>query len=162
MAKILTEFKQFAVRGNLVDMTIGITVGAAFGRIATSLVNDVLMPPIGLLLSEVDFANLYINLTKTSYASLADAKAAGAATINYGTFLNTVISFLLVALVVFLLVRQVNRMKRRDEAPPPAAPTAKECPYCLSQVPLKATRCAYCTSTLEAVVAADAQASATA
>ena len=136
------------------DMAVGIIIGAAFGTIVTSLVADILMPPIGLLLGNIDFANLFIVLkegTKASgpYASLAAAKAAGAVTINYGLFINTVISFLIVAFAVFLLVRNINRLKRQEEAPP-AAPTTKECPYCISTIPIKATRCSHCTSELKA------------
>ncbi len=144
---MLQEFKEFAMRGNVLDMAIGIIIGAAFGKIITSFVNDILMPPIGLLLGKVDFANLFINLSEQPYASLEEAQAAGAATINYGVFLNTVLDFIIVAFVIFLFVRQVNRMKREPEAPP-AAPTTKECPYCLSTIPIKATRCPYCTSEL--------------
>jgi large conductance mechanosensitive channel len=144
---MLKEFKEFIMRGNVLDMAIGIIIGGAFGKIITSLVNDILMPPIGVLLGNVDFANLFINLSGKPYASLADAKAAGAATINYGLFVNTVIDFVIVAFVIFLLIRAVNRMRREQEAPP-AAPTTKECPYCLSSIPIKATRCANCTSQL--------------
>jgi large conductance mechanosensitive channel len=146
---MLKEFKEFAMRGNVLDMAIGIIIGAAFGKIVTSLVNDVIMPPIGLLLGNVDFSNLFINLTGTPYASLEEAKAAGAATINYGLFINTVLDFIIVAFVIFLLVRQVNRMKREEEAPP-AEPTTRDCPYCLSSIPIKATRCPNCTSELAA------------
>jgi len=144
---MLKEFKEFIMRGNVLDMAIGIIIGGAFGKIITSLVNDILMPPIGVLLGNVDFASLFINLSGKPYASLADAKAAGAATINYGLFLNTVIDFVIVAFVIFLLIRAVNRMRREQEAAP-AAPTTKECPYCLSSIPIKATRCANCTSQL--------------
>jgi len=144
---MLKEFKEFIMRGNVLDMAIGIVIGGAFGKIITSLVNDILMPPIGVLLGGVDFANLFINLSGKPYASLADAKAAGAATINYGLFLNTIIDFVIVAFVIFLLIRAVNRLRRQQEAPP-AAPTTKECPYCLSTIPIKATRCANCTSQL--------------
>ena len=148
---MLKEFKEFALRGNVVDMAVGIIIGAAFGTIVTSLVNDVIMPPIGLLLGGVDFANLFILLRAGSpaapYASLADAQSAGAVTINYGLFVNAVISFLIVAFVVFLLIRNVNRMKKEEEAPP-AEPTTKECPYCLSSIPIKASRCPHCTSEL--------------
>ena len=139
------EFKQFIARGNAFDLAVGVILGAAFGSIVSSLVNDIIMPPIGLLLGRVDFSNLYINLSGESYPSLAAAKEAGAATINYGSFINTVLNFLIVALVIFLMVKQVNRLKT---APPPAAPNTKECPYCLTQVPLKATRCPACTSEL--------------
>jgi large conductance mechanosensitive channel len=143
---MLQEFKEFAMRGSLLDMAIGIIIGAAFGEIVNSLVNDVLMPPIGLLLGNVDFSSLFINLSGQPFDSLAEAQAAGAATINYGLFLNTVINFLIVAFVMFLLVRQVNRLRREPEQP--AEPTTKECPYCLSIVPLRATRCPQCTSEL--------------
>jgi large conductance mechanosensitive channel len=143
------EFKEFAMRGNVLDMAIGIIIGAAFGKIVSSFVNDILMPPIGLLLGGVDFSDLFINISGKPYASLAEAKAAGAATINYGVFLNTVLDFVIVAFAVFLLVRQVNRLRRQPE-PAPAAPTTKECPYCLSVISLRATRCPYCTSDLQA------------
>jgi len=148
---MLKEFKEFAFRGSVVDMAVGIIIGAAFGTIVKSLVDDVIMPPIGLLLGGVDFANFFILLKAGSpaapYPSLADAQAAGAVTINYGVFINAVISFLIVALVVFLLIRSINRLRREEEAPP-AEPTTKECPYCLSTIPIKATRCAHCTSEL--------------
>jgi large conductance mechanosensitive channel len=142
------EFKEFALRGNVLDMAIGIIIGAAFGRIVTSLVNDVIMPPLGLLLGKVDFPNLFINLTGEHYTSLVSARDAGAATINYGVFINTIIDFVLVAFVLFLLIRQFNRL-RRQPAPAVVAPTTKECPYCLGSVPLKAIRCPYCTSELK-------------
>jgi large conductance mechanosensitive channel len=142
---VLKEFKEFALRGSLLDMAIGIILGAAFGSVVTSLVNDILMPPLGLLLGRVNFSNLFINLSGGEYASLAEAQAAGAATINYGVFINSVINFLLVAFAVFLLIKQVNRL-RRAEAPPP--PTTKECPFCCSAIPLAATRCPACTSEL--------------
>jgi large conductance mechanosensitive channel len=150
---MLEEFKEFILRGNVVDMAVGIIVGAAFSTIVKSLVDDVIMPPIGLLLGGVDFTNFFILLKAGSpaapYASLADAQAAGAVTINYGLFINAVVSFLIVAFVVFLLVRSVNQLKRGEEAPP-AEPTTKECPYCLSTIPIKATRCPQCTSELTA------------
>jgi len=146
------EFKEFAMRGNVVDMAVGIIIGAAFGTIVKSLVADIIMPPIGLLLGNVDFANLFVVLkqgaTPGPYAALADAQAAGAVTINYGTFINTVISFIIVAFCVFLLVRGMNRLKRKEEAPP-AEPTTKECPYCFSTISIKATRCANCTAELK-------------
>jgi large conductance mechanosensitive channel len=146
---MLKEFKEFAMRGNVLDMAIGIIIGAAFGKIVTSLVNDVVMPPIGLLLGKVDFTNLYLNLSGGSFASLADAEAAGAPLIKYGVFLNTVLDFIIVAFVIFLVVRQVNKLKRKEEAPPPA-PTTKDCPYCATAIPIKATRCPSCTSELKA------------
>ena len=145
---MLKEFKEFAMKGNVLDMAIGIIIGVAFGKIVTSLVEDLLMPPIGLLLGKVDFTNLFINLSDKSYETLAAAKAAGAATLNYGIFLNTIINFLIVAFAIFLLVRQVNRMKRQPEPVPAAAPTTKECPYCLSTIAIKASRCPHCTSDL--------------
>ncbi len=146
---MLKEFKEFAMRGNVLDMAIGVIIGAAFGKIVTSAVSDIVMPPIGLLVGKVDFSSLFINLSGTPYVTVAQAKAAGAATINYGVFLNTVIDFLIVAFVVFVLVRQVNRMKRQPEAAP-AVPTTKECSYCLSSIPIKAIRCPHCTSELKA------------
>jgi large conductance mechanosensitive channel len=145
---MLKDFKEFALRGNVVDMAVGIIVGAAFGVIIKSLVSDVIMPPIGLLLGKVDFSNLFVVLKAGKeagpYLSLADAQRVGAVTLNYGAFINTVISFLIVAFVVFLVVRQMNRLQRKEAS----APTTRECPYCLSAVPLKATRCAHCTSQL--------------
>jgi len=146
---MLKEFKAFAMRGNVLDMAIGIVIGVAFGKIITSFVNDVVMPPIGLLLGKVDFSNLFIDLSGKSYATLAEAKAAGAATIKYGLFLNTVVDFIIVAFVIFLLIQQINRMQRQPEAAP-APPTTKECPYCLSSIAIKATRCPHCTSELRA------------
>ena len=145
---MLREFKEFAMRGNVIDMAVGVIIGGAFGKIVSSLTNDVLMPPVGLLLGKVDFSNLYLNLSGTPYPSLAEAKKAGAATINYGLFANTIIDFVIVAFVIFLLIRQMNRMLA-PSAPPPGPPTTKDCPYCLSQIPLKATRCAHCTSPLQ-------------
>ena len=140
---MLKEFKEFVMKGNVMDMAIGIITGAAFGRIVTSFVNDVVMPPLGLLLGKVDFSCLFLNLSGTPYASLAEAKKAGAATLNYGMFINTILDFLIVALVIFLIIKQINRLKK---TPPPADPTTKECPQCLSTIPLKATKCAHCTS----------------
>ncbi len=144
---MIKEFKEFAMRGNVLDMAVGIIIGAAFGRIITSFVSDIIMPPLGLIIGKVDFSSLFLNISGTSYPTLAAAKAAGAATINYGVFLNTVLDFLIVALVIFLLVRQVNRW---GKPAPAAAPTTKECPYCLTQIPLKATRCPACTSEIRA------------
>jgi len=146
---MLREFKEFAMRGNVLDMAIGIIIGAAFGKIITSFVNDILMPPIGLLFGKVDFSNLFVSLSGQHYDTLAEAQAAGAATINYGLFINTVLDFIIAAFVIFLLVRQVNRMKSQQEAPP-EEPTTKECPYCLSSIPIKAVRCPHCTSKLAA------------
>ena len=146
------EFKAFILRGNAFDMAIGIVIGAAFGAVVKSLVNDLIMPPIGLLLGGVDFSNLYILLKPGTpagpYPSLADAQAAGAVTLNYGLFINTVVAFLIVAFVLFLLIRTINRMQQAEEAAP-VAPTTKLCPYCKSEIPLEATRCPYCTSHLE-------------
>ena len=151
---MLKEFKEFVMRGNVVDMAVGIIVGAAFGTIVKSLVSDIIMPPIGLLLGNVDFANLFAVLKEGAkaagpYASLADAQAAGAVTINYGVFINTIISFIIVAFAIFLLIRKINELKKQEEAPP-AEPTTKDCPYCLTSIPIKATRCPHCTSKLVA------------
>ncbi|NLJ60487.1 MAG: large conductance mechanosensitive channel protein MscL [Firmicutes bacterium] len=151
---MLQEFREFAMRGNVIDMAVGIIIGGAFGKIVSSLVNDIIMPPIGMLLGKVDFSSLFINLSGESYASLADAKAAGAATINYGVFLNTVIDFIIVAFAIFAMVKWVNRLKAQAEASKkkpetkPEEPTTKECPYCLSVIPIKAIRCGHCTSSL--------------
>jgi len=145
------EFKEFAMRGNVVDMAVGIVIGAAFGTIVKSFVADVLMPPIGMLMGGVDFSNLFAVIKAGDpagpYAALADAQAAGAVTLNYGLFINTVISFLIVAFAVFLVIKAINNMKREEEAPP-AEPTTKECPYCFSEIAIKATRCPNCTSEL--------------
>jgi len=143
---MLKEFRDFAIKGNVIDLAIGIIIGTAFGRIVTSLVTDIIMPPLGVVLGKVDFSNLYINLSGKAYASLADAKTAGAATINYGMFINTIIDFVIVAFVIFLMVRGINHMKK---APAPAAPNTKECPFCFTQIPIKATRCPNCTSELK-------------
>lgn len=144
---MLQEFKQFAMRGNVIDMAVGVIIGAAFGKIVTSFTSDVLMPPIGLLLGKVDFSNLFINLSGTSYPTLAEAKKAGAPTLNVGLFLNTILDFVIIAFVLFLMIRQLNRFLA-PAPPPPGEPTQKDCPYCLSQVPIKATKCAHCTSQL--------------
>jgi large conductance mechanosensitive channel len=147
---MLKEFKDFVLRGNVFDLAVGIMIGAAFGSIVTSLVNDIIMPPIGLLLGGVDFTNLFILLKAGSpgapYAALADAQAAGAVTINYGIFINALVSFLIIAFVLFLLIRVVNSLQKEEA--PAAAPTTKECPYCKSTVALGATRCPHCTSQL--------------
>jgi large conductance mechanosensitive channel len=150
---MIKEFKEFIMRGNVVDMAIGIIIGAAFGSIITSLVKDLIMPPIGLLMGKVDFPNLYILLQQgkeiaAPYASLADAQAAGAVTLNYGLFINTVINFLIVGLAVFMLVKAVNRLHILQPAAP-AAPTVKECPFCYTEIPIKAMRCPNCTSELK-------------
>jgi large conductance mechanosensitive channel len=142
---MLKEFKEFALRGNVIDLAVGIIIGAAFTAIVNSLVNDILMPPLGLLVGGVDFSNLFINLSAASYTSLAEAQAAGAPTINYGIFLNNVINLLLVSFAVFLLVRQMNRLYQRPEK---EAPAARQCPYCFQPIALKATRCPHCTSDL--------------
>lgn len=142
---MLKEFKEFAMRGSVIDMAVGIVIGAAFGKIVTSFVNDILMPPIGRVLGKMDFSNLFLNLSDQEYSTLAEAKKAGAATINYGLFLNATIDFVIVAFALFLLIRQVNRLKREE---PPAAPTVKECAYCFSSIPVKAMRCPHCTSEL--------------
>lgn len=143
---MLKEFKEFIARGNVIDLAVGIIIGAAFGKIVTSLVNDIIMPPVGLALGGVDFNNLFINLSNTPYAKLADAKAAGAPTINYGIFINTLIEFLIVAFVIFLIVKAINRMRRQPEELPD---TVKACPFCLTSIPVQATRCPSCTSELK-------------
>jgi large conductance mechanosensitive channel len=140
------EFKEFAMKGNVLDMAVGIIIGAAFGKIVTSFVTDVLMPTLGLLLGKMDFSSLFIDLSGQHHPTIAAAKAAGAATVNYGIFINTVIDFLLVAFAVFLLIKQVNKLKRPA---PAAASTTKECPFCASAIPLQAKRCPNCTSQLE-------------
>ncbi|MFD2170359.1 large conductance mechanosensitive channel protein MscL [Tumebacillus lipolyticus] len=144
---MLKEFKEFAVKGNIVDLAIGVVIGAAFGKIVTSFTNDILMPPIGLLLGKVDFSNLFINLSSTDYATLAEAQKAGVPTINYGLFLNNVLDFLIIAFSIFLVVRQINKLRfKKEEAP--AVATTKECPHCLETIPIKASRCGHCTSVL--------------
>lgn len=144
---MLKEFKEFAMKGNVLDMAIGIVIGAAFGKIVSSFVTDILMPPLGLLLGNVDFSNLFINLSGAAYATLAEAKAAGAPTLNYGLFINSVIDFVIVAFAIFLVVKQVNRMRK----PAPAAPV-QECPLCTTAIPIKAKRCPACTADLVAHV----------
>ena len=143
---MFNEFRKFIQRGNVMDLAIGVIIGGAFGKIVTSLVNDIIMPPVGLLLGKVDFSKLYINLSGGTYATLTDAQAAGAVTINYGSFINTLIDFVIVAFVIFLVVRQLNKLQKPE---PAAAPTTKDCPYCYSSIPIKATRCPQCTSELE-------------
>ena len=144
------EFKKFAMRGNVVDMAVGIVIGGAFALIVSSLVADVIMPPIGMILGNVDFANLFTVLKEGStpgpYASVAEAKTAGAVTINYGAFINTIVSFIIVAFAIFLVVRGMNRMQEEEEAPAEEDPTTKECPYCISTISIKATKCPNCTS----------------
>jgi large conductance mechanosensitive channel len=144
---MLKEFREFAVKGNVMDMAVGLIIGAAFGKIVTSLVNDVIMPPIGLLMGKMDFSSLFVSLTGEHFDTLKAAKDAGAATINYGAFINTVIDFVIVAFVIFLVIKQINRLKREA---PPSAPNTKECPYCLATIPLAASRCGHCTSQLTA------------
>ena len=143
---MLKEFKEFIMRGNVVDLAVAVIIGGAFGKIITSFVEDMLMPPIGLALGNVDFSNLFLNLSGKDYPSVAVAKAAGAATLNYGMFFNHIINFLIIAFAIFLLIKQINRMQKPA---PAAAPTTKDCPHCLSAVPLKATKCAHCTSELK-------------
>ena len=146
------EFKKFIMRGNVLDLAVGVIIGGAFGAIIKSLVADVIMPPIGLLLGRVDFANLFAVLKGgdpgVPYATLADAQAAGAVTINYGLFINTVISFLITALAIFLIIRAANKLKKEEPPPLPAAPTTKDCPYCFTSISIQATRCPNCTSEL--------------
>ena len=136
------EFRDFAMKGNVIDMAVGIIIGVAFGKIVSSFVSDILMPPIGVLLGSVDFSNFFLNLSGKSFDSLASAKAAGAPTINYGLFINNIIDFIIVAFAIFILVRQINRFKSQP------APSIRECPYCISKIPVKATRCPHCTSEL--------------
>ncbi len=142
------EFKEFIMRGNVMDLAVGIVIGAAFGAVVNSLVKDIIMPPIGLLLGKINFTDLFINLSGTPYSSLAAAQQAGAATINYGLFINTIINFIIVGLAIFFVVKAVNRLRRPAPAAAPAAPTTKECPHCYTEIPIKATRCPNCTSQL--------------
>jgi len=143
------EFKEFVSKGNVMDLAVGVIIGAAFGKIVASLVDDIVMPVVGLLLGKIDFSNLYVNLSGGTYASLAEAKKAGAATLNYGLFINVMIDFLIIALVIFMMVKWVNKLRRPAPAPAPAAPTTKDCPFCLSAIPIKAVRCPACTSELK-------------
>ncbi len=145
---MLKAFKDFIMRGNVVDLAVGIIIGAAFGKIVTSMVSDILMPPLGLVLGKMDFSGLFINLSGTSYASLAAAKAAGAPTINYGAFINTIVDFLIVSAAIFFIILQVDKLRKGHEAP--AAPNMKECPFCMSAIAIKATRCPHCTSDVKA------------
>ena len=144
---MLKDFRDFVMRGNVLDLAVAVVIGAAFGRIVSSLVGDIIMPPVGLLLGNVDFSSLYLNLSGTTYASLAEAQAAGAPTLNYGAFINGILDFLIVALVIFLVVRMAKRLQRPKAQEVPV-PSTKECPYCLSTIAVKATRCAHCTSQL--------------
>jgi large conductance mechanosensitive channel len=143
---MLKEFKEFIMRGNVVDLAVAVIIGGAFGKIITSFVEDMLMPPIGLALGNVDFSNLFLNLSGKDYPSVAAAKAAGAATLNYGIFFNHIINFVIIAFAIFILIKQINRVQ---EPAPAAAPVTKDCPHCLSAVPIKATKCAHCTSELK-------------
>ncbi len=144
---MLKDFRAFIMRGNVLDLAVAVIIGGAFGKIVTSFVNDIIMPPIGLILGRVDFSSLYLDLSGTTYPSLAAAQEAGAPTINYGAFINTLVDFLIVAAVIFLIVRAAQRLEAlKEEAPEPAS--TKECPHCISTIPIKATRCPYCTSQL--------------
>ncbi|MBC7671998.1 MAG: large conductance mechanosensitive channel protein MscL [Polaromonas sp.] len=145
---MLKEFKTFAMRGNVLDLAVALVIGAAFGKVVTSFVADILMPPVGMLLGKADMSNLFIELSSTTHATMAEARAAGAATINYGLFLNAIVDFLIVAFAIFLIVRAVNRW----QAPKTVveAPKMRECPFCLSSIPAKATKCLHCTSVLAA------------
>src|SRR5271166_4332365 len=143
---MLKEFKQFIMRGIVLDLAVAVIIGAAFGKIVTSFVNDILMPPIGVVLGKVDFSNLFLDMSGQQHASVAAAKAAGAATINYGVFLNTIIDFLIVALVIFLIVHQADKLTKKPQ--PAAAPTTKDCPFCSTAIPIPASRCPNCTSQL--------------
>lgn len=143
---MLEEFKKFAIQGNVMDMAVGVIIGGAFGKIVASLVEDVIMPPIGLLMGGVDFSSLFLTLSGGTYESVAKAKEAGAATLNYGIFMNHVVNFLIVAFAIFMIVKQINRLKAVPAAPLPGPPTTKDCPYCLTTIPIKATRCGHCTS----------------
>jgi large conductance mechanosensitive channel len=144
--KIAEEFKAFVMRGNVIDMAVGVIIGAAFGKIVSSMVSDIIMPPIGLLLGKVDFSSLYISLSGQTFVSLAEAQKAGAPTLNYGLFLNNVINFLIVAFVIFMMVKQINRLQKPAKPGSPAAPTTKECQFCCSTIAIKAVRCPNCTS----------------
>jgi large conductance mechanosensitive channel len=149
--KVFKEFKEFAVKGSVIDLAVGIIIGAAFTGVVNSLVNDVIMPPLGLLIGKVDFSNLFITLSGSHFPTLAEAKSGGAVTLNYGLFVNTIINFLIVAFAVFLLVKQVNALKRKIESEPVITPTTKACPYCKSVIHLDALRCPNCTSELKTV-----------
>jgi large conductance mechanosensitive channel len=140
------DFKEFAMKGNVVDLAVGVVIGAAFGKIVTSFVSDILMPPVGLIIGKVDFSSLFIDLSGKAPSSLAEAKTMGAATLNYGLFINTILDFVIVAFAVFLLIRQVNRLRKPEPTAANALPTTKECPFCLSTIPLKASKCSQCTS----------------
>jgi large conductance mechanosensitive channel len=144
---MLKEFKEFALKGNVIDLAVGIIIGSAFNKVVQSLVTDIIMPPIGMLMGKMDLSAMFVNLSGKQFETLAEAKKAGAATLNYGLFINTMVDFAIMAFVVFIMVRQINRLKREEPAAP--APETKACPFCLSTVPLAATRCAHCTSVYE-------------
>lgn len=146
--QIIKEFKEFAVKGNVIDLAVGIIIGGAFNKIVSSLVNDIVMPPIGMLIGRVDFTNLFITLDANRYTSLAEAQLAGAPTINYGLFINNVIQFIIMAFIIFLIIRQINRLKRKEEIAP-SRPHVKECPFCTSSIPIKASKCPQCTADIE-------------
>jgi large conductance mechanosensitive channel len=148
-ATMLSEFKAFIMRGNVLDLAVAVIIGGAFGKIVTSLVNDLIMPPIGLLLGNVDFSSLFVSLSGVDYPSLAEAQKAGAATLNYGVFINAVVNFLIVAFAIFMVVRAANRVQALKPKAA-AAPTTRDCPHCLSTIPIKATRCAHCTQVVQA------------
>ena len=146
--KMFKEFKQFAMRGNVIDLAVGVIIGGAFGKIVSSFVQDILMPPIGLLMGKVDFSNLFFNLSGGEFSTLAEAQAAGAVTLNYGLFINAVIDFLIVAFAIFILIRQINRLQKKEDDQT-KAPSSKTCPFCQTEIAIKATRCPACTSQLE-------------
>lgn len=151
--KVFKEFKEFAIKGNMVELAIGVIIGAAFGKVVTSIVNDLVMPPVGLLLGRVSFTDLFISLDGKSYSTLAEAKLAGAPTINYGLFINNLLDFLIVAFVIFIAVKQLNRFRRKQEEKPDPKAGLRSCPECLSDIPKEAVRCKYCTSSVGAAVA---------
>jgi large conductance mechanosensitive channel len=152
-SKVIKEFKEFAMKGNMIDLAIGVIIGGAFGKVVTSIVNDIVMPPIGLLLGRVNFSGLFVSLNGVSYESLAKAKEANAPTLNYGLFINTALDFLIVALVIFFVVKQLNRLRKKQEAAPAPQKNTKDCPECLSEIPEKAVRCKFCTARLEMAAA---------
>ena len=146
--KLLKEFRDFAMKGNVIDMAVGVIIGASFGKIVTSLVNDIIMPLVGRLIGKINFSNLFLNLSGTPYMTLEEAKKAGAATVNYGLFMNMILDFVIVAFVIFIVVGQLNRLKRQPQPAPPGPPTTKECPHCYFTIPIRATRCGHCGSNL--------------
>ncbi len=147
--KMMKEFKDFAMKGNVIDLAVGVIIGGAFGKIVTSIVNDLIMPVITLITGKIDFANLFLSLDGKSYSTLADAKAAGASTLNYGNFITSVIDFLIIAFCIFIIIKQINRLKKKSEPVPAAAPTEKTCPYCQSKINIQAVKCPFCTSQLD-------------